>query len=301
MVEFPFNSSHQVFVLQKGSISMKYTVLGFNQEKVVEYGLEVKDLLLIDYIWDMLGSPTTQHIVQDNCAYVWLRHDRILADLPILKISRRSLIDYLNKLKDLGLVAVVTVNNEKTRGSKSYYTITEKCEALRYDQVQKIAVSQRPSAENCTSDNINPYNTNIPSNNTSKQDIFILEEESKKENKAKQFVDDYNAICKSLPKCIRMTAKRSKGITNILKKFSYEEILQVFNNLEASDFCKGKNDRGWRADIDFILREDKFVAVLEGRYTSSTRRNNVEKMTASRVTRVSDEERERIKKYGTKF
>ena len=119
---------------------MRVDLFGFNQEKALEYNLAVEDLLLIDYIWDMIASPTMQHLIDDGVPYVWLQHDRILADLPILNISNRSLINYLNKLKDLGLLTVKTVHCEGLRGSKSYYAITEKCEELRYDQVQKIAV-----------------------------------------------------------------------------------------------------------------------------------------------------------------
>ena len=149
---------------------MKVDLFGFNQEKALEYNLTVEDLLLIDYIWDMIASPTMQHIVDsDFIPYVWLQHDRILADLPILNISNRSLINYLNKLKDLGLLTVKTIHNENLRGSKSYYAITEKCEALRYDHVQNFAVSQRPSAKNCSSDNISNNNISNISNNSIKQ------------------------------------------------------------------------------------------------------------------------------------
>lgn len=285
---------------------MKFTIFGFNQEKAIEYGLDIRDLLLIEYIWDMLGSPTMQHIIRDDCAYVWLMHDRILSDLPILNISKRSLIDYFNKLKDLGLISVITTSNEKTRGSKSYYTITNKCEELRYDQVQNFAVGQRPGAENCTSDNIKDISntSNIVNQDisiTSKKDTYI---NNKKENTeddwAQKFVDQFNSICKSLPKCQKITPKRRKGIFNIIKKYDTSEILEVFRKLEASDFCTGRSGR-WRADLDFILREDKFISVLEGKYDNQKSRCNVEMISQGDKKRLTDEERERIIKNGKKF
>lgn len=272
---------------------MKSDLFGFNQEKALDYNLTVEDLVLLDYVWDMIASPTMQHIVDNGIPYVWLQHDRILADLPILNISNRSLINYLNKLKELGLLEVKTIHNEGMRGSKSYYAITEKCEALRYDQVQKIAVSQRPSAKNCSSD--------ISNNISNRQQVlFNNEEELNKDkvdmsNKVQHFINDYNSICVSLPKCSRVTAKRSKAIANILKKFTDEEILEVFNNLENSDFCKGKNDRGWRASIDFILNEEKFIYTLEGRYNSK-RRCNAEVISEGHKYRVSAEEKEEMRK-----
>ena len=127
-------------------------------------------------------------------------------------------------------------------------------------------------------------NTNI----TNKEDTY--------REKVQKFVADYNSICQSLPKCIRMTPNRSKAIVKLLKKYSYDEILEVFNKLEASDFCKGKNQNGWRATIDFILREDKFVSVLEGKYDNKGKRNNFEKISRGEKYTVSAEEKEEMRK-----
>lgn len=274
---------------------MKSELFGFNQEKALEYNLTIEDLLLIDYVWDMIASPTMQHIVDNGIPYVWLQHDRILADLPILNISNRSLINYLNKLKDLGLLTVKTIHSENLRGSKSYYAITEKCEELRYDQVQNFAVSQRLSEKNCSSD-IRESNTNIQQTlfNTNNKDKEVLE--VRKREKGQWFVDTYNSICVSLPKCQRLNAKRSKAISRVLKNYTEEEILTAFNNLETSDFCKGKNDSGWKADIDFLLKEDKFDRILEGRYNNKRRCNAEEISSNGPKYRVSAEEKEEMRK-----
>lgn len=277
---------------------MKFELFGFNQERALEYNLTIEDLLLIDYVWDMIASPTMQHIVDNGVAYVWLQHDRILADLPILNISNRSLINYLNKLKDFGLLAVKTVHNDSLRGSKSYYALTEKCEELRYDQVQNFAVSQRPSAKNCSSDiretNNTSNNTNIQQTLFNNKDKEVLE--VRKKERGQWFVDTYNSICKSLPKCQRLNAKRSKSISRVLKNYSEEEILEVFNNLENSDFCTGKNESGWKADIDFLLKEDKFDRILEGRYNNKKRGCKAEAISEGNKFRVSAEEKEEMRK-----
>lgn len=274
---------------------MKSELLGFNQEKAVEYNLTVEDLVLIDYVWDMIASPTMQHIVDNGIPYVWLQHDRILADLPILNISNRSLINYLNKLKDLGLLTVKTIHSENLRGSKSYYAITEKCEELRYDQVQNFAVSQRLSEKNCSSDT-RESNTNIQQTlfNTNNKDKEVLE--VRKKDRAQWLVATYNSICVSLPKCQRLNAKRSRAISHILKIHTEEEIVAACTNLESSDFCKGKNDSGWKADIDFLLKEDKFDRILEGRYNNKRRCNAEEISSNGPKYRVSAEEKEEMRK-----
>lgn len=198
-----------------------------------------------------------------------------------LGVSERTIARGIAHLKELGLIKSEFDGRTRT---------------LRSVNLSYLLCQFDTQLNNSISSNINISNTN---NINNKQEEFILEEESKKEEKGaqiKQFVEDYNSICKSLPKCIRMTAKRSKGIANLLKRYSYEDILTVFNNLENSAFCTGKNDRGWKADIDFILREDKFVAALEGKYTNSGRRCNVEAITPGEKFRVSAEEKEEMRK-----
>lgn len=80
------------------------------------------------------------------------------------------------------------------------------------------------------------------------------------------FIELYNEICTNLPRCAKSTDKRDKSIMAIIKNYSLDEIKEVFTKANESDFLIGNNDRGWKANIDFILREDKFVNILEGKY-----------------------------------
>ena len=286
---------------------MRFDIFGFRQDKLIEYDLGLEDILLLDYIWDMEGSPTMQHILYDGVPYVWLMHDRILSDLPILNISNRSLINYLNKLKDKELLDVRVVHNDSLRGSKSFYAITKKCEELRYDQVQDFSVSQRPSAKNCSSDiSISKDTNNISKeNNTNiQQSLFntnninnkeVRNKEDTYKEKGQKFVDDYNRICKSLPRCQRLNAKRTKAITRILKNYSEEEILTVFEKLENSDWCTGKVN-GWKADIDFLLKEDKFDKILEGSYDNRKTKKNFETISEGEKYRLTPEQKEELRK-----
>lgn len=128
--------------------------------------------------------------------------------------------------------------------------------------------------------------------NTNKE---VINKEDTYKEKVQKFVDDFNSICVSLPKCIRITDKRRKSIISILKKYTDEEIAEVFKKLEASDFCTGRSGK-WRADIDFILREDKFINVLEGKYDNKGRRNNFETISQGEKYRVSAEEKEEMRR-----
>lgn len=40
----------------------------------------------------------------------------------------------------------------------------------------------------------------------------------------------------------------------------------ALEHVVASNFLRGRNDRGWKADIDFIIRDEKFTKLIGGGY-----------------------------------
>lgn len=75
--------------------------------------------------------------------------------------------------------------------------------------------------------------------------------------------------CPSLPKVLKLTDKRKMKIRVRFKemRFDYETMQQVFDKAEASSFMRGDNNRGWRADFDWIFENStNWLKILEGKY-----------------------------------
>lgn len=66
------------------------------------------------------------------------------------------------------------------------------------------------------------------------------------------------------PKVSRLTTKRKTAIRSLLKEFTEEDCKVVFSKIPNIPFMQGKNDMGWVATFDYILKPEKFVRVLEG-------------------------------------
>lgn len=115
---------------------MRISILGFNQAKVVELKLTTNDLLLLQYIMYANSEPTMKHIVEDEIAYVWLQHNKIQEDLPILNITEGTLKNKLTDFRNKGLIISKTVANTQGRGSRTYYTVTELTASLINDTVE---------------------------------------------------------------------------------------------------------------------------------------------------------------------
>lgn len=75
-----------------------------------------------------------------------------------------------------------------------------------------------------------------------------------------------------MPQVQKLTDKRNKAIDSFLKEFTIEQFKKICETANASNFLVGKNDTGWKADFDFIMRTDKATSVLEGKYTNDEKK-----------------------------
>ena len=70
-----------------------------------------------------------------------------------------------------------------------------------------------------------------------------------------------------LPKAQRLTKSRKAAIGSRLKECGGLDGWNVaLEKMAASEFLTGGNDRGWRANIDFISRQSSFTKLMEGEY-----------------------------------
>lgn len=91
-----------------------------------------------------------------------------------------------------------------------------------------------------------------------------------KEENRNKVVEIYNTYCVNLPRVQKLTDKRNKAIDNFLKEFTEEQFEDICKIANSTNFLIGKNDNGWKADFDFLMRIDKATNVLEGKYNNET-------------------------------
>lgn len=96
-------------------------------------------------------------------------------------------------------------------------------------------------------------------------------EKNKKEIEEKRITikETYNSICTNLPQIQKLTDKRNKAIDKFLEDFTEEQFKQICKIANATNFLTGKNNTGWKADFDFLMRIDKATSILEGKYSNT--------------------------------
>jgi hypothetical protein len=83
---------------------------------------------------------------------------------------------------------------------------------------------------------------------------------------ADEFMEAWNGV-PQFTHCRKMTDARLKYFRARAADPSWvSSWKEALDRAAASPFCRGENERGWRADVDWFLRPDTVTKVLEGRY-----------------------------------
>lgn len=90
----------------------------------------------------------------------------------------------------------------------------------------------------------------------------------------------WKTYCPSLPQIREISEQRRRKIKTRLEEHPNEKWwIEVFKNLENSDFCKGSNRDGWKATFDWLIHnQENAIKVLEGKYSNNPRRQNFSSM-----------------------
>ena len=125
--------------------------------------------------------------------------------------------------------------------------------------------------------NIKEYKENKESMNTLRQ----KNPERKTPSRApavpyEKIKDLYNELCKSFPRCTVMSNERKKAVkARFSSGYTVEDFKTLFEKAEASSFLKGKNNSNWRPNIDWMVKPENMLKILEGNYDDreATRRS----------------------------
>jgi hypothetical protein len=82
-----------------------------------------------------------------------------------------------------------------------------------------------------------------------------------------EILDCYHAVCRSLPRVMKLTEARKKAVCAVWQAgHRLEELRQAFQKAESSDFLRGGGPRSWQAGFDWLMKEGNLVKLLEGQY-----------------------------------
>lgn len=102
---------------------MKHTVMGFQQDKLMELGLDLVDTAILRYFIDYKNTDMMVSEVVEDKVYYWVDYDNVLKELPMLGLQRRAIMKRFFKLRD---AKVLTHYTKKSGGTYSFFGINER-------------------------------------------------------------------------------------------------------------------------------------------------------------------------------
>ena len=231
----------------------------FEVDLAAKFGTDEAIFTQYVYFWTLKNKANERHS-HDGRTWTYNTQQALTELFPYW--SRRAVQRVVKSCVDKSLIVTGNYSTEG-RDRTTWYALGDVATAFYFplhENVQCIA----PNSANQGTESCNVYNEQL---NTQ------LEAASDKENsclKPRQIMENYNTICTKLHPCIRMTDKRAKAIRTLYAKgFTDDQILNAFDLAQRSNLCTGGGSRGWKADFDWLTKEDNLVKVLEGKYNDT--------------------------------
>lgn len=189
-------------------------------------------------------SSETNEIAIKN----FLRHSIIKGGAPV----RDCLIKEMRKVKNKELISKVFAH------IKGLDTLNETVKSIIAEYEEKNDTIKYSNEK----DNENDNDVSSP---VSYNDSFTPPPQKKVD--CQKIIDLFNSICVSFPSVRSLSDARRKAIKARLNTYSLEQFKAMFEIAEASPFLKGQNNRNWRANFDWLIKDGNFAKVLDGNYS----------------------------------
>jgi hypothetical protein len=101
---------------------MKYTIMGFSQKRLLSLGLGMDEAMILRWLVDYRSAGTIRTMTIDGQEWLWINYGGVLADIPIVAGSVKTLTRRFERLVEAGVLVHQTV---KEGGTYSCFRIVE--------------------------------------------------------------------------------------------------------------------------------------------------------------------------------
>lgn len=106
---------------------MKHTIMGFRQDKLIKFGLDIIDASILRYFIDFKESDGMNTREVEGHIYYWLRYDAVLREFPIFRMKKCTVQSRFFKLRDAEILTHLVV---REKGTYSFFGIGENYKEL---------------------------------------------------------------------------------------------------------------------------------------------------------------------------
>ncbi len=303
---------------------MKYSILGFNQQAILEITkdviveqrigeypkyktlkLDCIDLLILQDVADFMNRKKIIKYTVDDKIYFSVQYSAIIEDLPILGIKQQALSDRLSKLVELELLEKVVIKNQA--GSFIAFRLGEKYESIKYTPIEsEIGTSSTLHLQEyqTTFAEVADYRPKYSITNNSSNKEEIDKSISKKETiNYAEIQAQWKKINPNLKQPRMIDDKRKQAIRTLLNNnnATVQDLYRAFQMISISSYCNANHERNrtWKATFDWLINNTRncFNRLLEGQFALT----DLEKEKAEKISNGEWEEQDVRQIYSSSY
>ena len=248
---------------------MRYTIEGFSQEyamtlkktvpvkdKQKTIQIDCTDLVILRWFVDFF--PNMKKITVDGREYAWLTHKKLLADLPLLDITKRSCIERMQKLVEFEILDYQLLKDGGTFSlyafGKNYINLVDstntgmQSNAAGGMQSTGIGGTQSNATGVCGQPGIKDSSISYPSINNSS----IRDKKERKNNSFDSIIAAYTTdaeITELLQEWLKVRKVKRAAMTDRAIQMNIDKLdkISAESNMTVPEYLKEIICRGWAA------------------------------------------------------
>lgn len=133
--------------------------------------------------------------------------------------------------------------------------LKENSTSINITRTNKDIVACAPDKEAMNSKNGHKSSKELPS--STKEDLSAV-------------FRHYNEVRCGMPECKKLTPIRVKQVKARIAEVGLDGLLDILTSCKDMPHLLGQNDRGWKADLEWLTKDSNFTKVIEGKYLRYT-------------------------------
>lgn len=251
---------------------------GFDTEIAEQYGVDEAIMLQNFAFWIEKNMANDKHF-HDGRYWTYNSHKAMASLFPFW--SEKQIRRIIDNLIEKGLITKGNYNELKYDQTK-WYALTDLgisiCLNGQMEQPERADVIcpngqiEQPKRANRIAKKGEPI-PDINHIHTQIQNQIVNTDSkvppSKSEIDFEKIQEHWNSVCTKLPAVTVMSKKRTATVKARVKEHGLDAVFSAMDKTAKSNFMNGQNNKGWRANFDWIMRPENFVKVLEGNYDNA--------------------------------
>lgn len=222
--------------------------------------------------------------------YGFQRQEYQLSETFIAKAIETDKRQTRRELNELIRINIIKVIKEATFNTTRIISFNENYDSWSIDRPQMVNKTSEGELDH-SPEGEKVQISQISEGELDHQERKYLKKSLKKDIKYnfQQIIDLYNEICISYPRVTKLSDARKKAIKARLNSYTEDDFKKLFHAAEESDFLKGKNDRNWSCNLDWLIKDTNMAKVLDGNYKNNKSQQQLQPQ--SKVNKFNEHEK----------